>query len=236
MEIDAPEPSCYTYLFKIHGRRRVRESRTVRHLSLATIAFICSQLPTLAASAQATLVATISSPVADRALQGTVVITGTADAPDFASADLSFAYASDTANAWFSIRVIDRPIQESQLASWDTSLVSDGEYVLRLRVMTLGGNHLDALVPLQVRNYTAPALAVASATPTAAPWIHIPTPMLISASPTVQLPPPASPTPLPPNPAALTTLQLEGGFWRGSLLVAGLFVLIGIIVLRRRPG
>ena len=124
----------------------MRESQTVRLLSLATIAFVYSPLPILAASAQAAQVARISAPVPDQAVQGTVIITGTADAPDFASADLSFAYASDTSSAWFTIRVIDRPIQESELASWDTSLVSDGEYFLRLVITDNVGQSLEPCV------------------------------------------------------------------------------------------
>ena len=89
----------------------------------------------------------LESPASDDVLRGVVQIEGTADAPDFASADLAFAYDSDETNTWFLIAEIDQPVSNAALGTWDTSAISDGDYVLRLRVSSLAGTQLEAEGP-----------------------------------------------------------------------------------------
>lgn len=175
----------------------------------------------------------ITSPTRDQALQGQVAITGTADGPAFARAELAFAYFSDTTNSWFTIQTFSQPVDNSVLATWNTAAITDGEYVVRLRVVSQDGTIQDAAVAIQVRNYTAPL----SVKPTAsAPGLHtlqVPTPVpsrpVATAVPTSA----ETPSPLPPNPAALNAASVYAGFWRGALLVVGLFLVLGLGLLRR---
>ncbi len=188
----------------------------------------------------------ISAPLAGDTLSGQVVITGTVDAPNFASAELAFAFASDPTGTWFRLEAFTQPVQESALAAWDTTQISDGEYSLRLRVYSQDGSFQDFTVTgLMVRN------AAAMVTPTLTPVLE-PTPAL----PTVTEPPivvvtvgdeplsmatPApvslsgpTPEPLPANPAAIRVDEINYYLMRGALLALALFVVIGIFLRLRR--
>jgi hypothetical protein len=176
----------------------------------------------------------ITSPTQGQALQGQVAITGTADVPAFADAELAFAYASDTAGSWFTIRTLSQPVDNGALMTWDTTAISDGEYLLRLRVASQDGTIQDATVAVQVRNYTTPLMGTSTASAPQAPTLQIPTPIVILASTTAAPTAAGAPTPLPSNPAALTIGSVYAGFWHGALTVAVLFVVLGLIILRRR--
>jgi len=188
--------------------------------------------PLAAAQTQGT--ATIGAPAPGDVLRGVVQVQGTTDAEGFASADLAFAYESDDTNTWFLIGEIDRPISNAELGTWDTSVITDGDYVLRLRVSSLAGTQFETKVTVQVRNYTAPVLAVPPATPTEALVMGVPTPMVVVASPTSAPVTPVAPTLLPTNPAAISADAVYAGFGRGALLVTALVLMVGIAILRRR--
>jgi hypothetical protein len=180
----------------------------------------------MAASAQVTSLAAITSPVPGQILQAAVSITGTAYAPGFASAELDFAYAEDTTDTWFRIQVIDQPVRSAVLASWDTMTISDGDYILRLRVDALDGTSQEAKVSVQVRNYTAAPVPLPSSTASPTPALPIPTPMVVTPLPTATPLPPPTPSPFPPNPAGTTTAAIYVSFWKGALIVAGLFIVV----------
>jgi len=167
-------------------------------------------------------------------LRGSVQINGTAAAANFASADLAFAYASDESNTWFLLQEIDQPVSSSLLGTWDTTAISDGEYLLRVRVVAQDGTSLEARVAVQVRNYTSAVDVVASATPTVVPPVQVPAPIVIVASATSAPAIPAVPTALPANPAAVSESAVYGVFSRGALLVAVLVLVLGVILLRRQ--
>ena len=69
------------------------------------------------ASAQTAGVAAIDQPNEGEVLRGTIEITGTTAVPNFAAADLSFAYEGDRTNTWFALEEIDRPITGSRLGT-----------------------------------------------------------------------------------------------------------------------
>jgi len=186
------------------------------------------------AAAQTQGTVTIGAPAPGDVLRGVVHVQGSADAEGFSSADLAFAYESDDTNAWFLIGEIDQPISNAELGTWDTTVISDGDYVLRLRVSSQAGTQFETMVTVQVRNYTAPVLAAPSATPTEALVLGVPTPMVVVASPTSARVTRAAPTPLPANPAALSADAIYAGFGRGALLVTALVLMVGIAILRRR--
>jgi hypothetical protein len=185
-------------------------------------------------AAQLATAAEITSPRDGDALQGQVQIAGTADAPDFASAELSFAYASDVAGTWFVIQTIAARIQDGVLGQWDTTTISDGEYILRLRVNTLTGAYTDATVPVQVRNYTSVSVAVSTAAVTRSPSVPVPTAMRLIQSETLVPARLSTPTALPPDPAAASSLEIYRGFLQGALVIGGLFLTGTAIFARRR--
>jgi hypothetical protein len=177
----------------------------------------------------------IDSPTADEALQGSVDVVGTANSPGFASAELAFAYASDDSDTWFVIEELAEPVTNGVIAGWDTTQVSDGEYVLRLRVNSLDGTLQESTVPVQIRNYTAPAVETISPTATVPNPLQVPTAVVLPASPSAVPNAATVPSALPPNPAAATESGVFQGFARGALVAAGLAVVLGIMLLRRRP-
>ena len=166
-------------------------------------------------------------------MQGQVAVTGTTDIPNFESAELAFAYASDPTGTWFLIRKMTDPVSGGVLATWDTTSISDGDYVLRLQVSLTYSSTKQVSVPVKIRNYTA--LATASPTATATqPALQVPTPMLIAPSDTPTPAPLPTATLLPPNSAEVTVSEVYNGFWRGALVALALLLLGGILIRLRR--
>lgn len=176
----------------------------------------------------------ITSPMPDELLRGQVTITGKIDVPSFLSAQLEFAYASDPTNTWFTIQAFSQQMTESTLAVWDTTSITDGDYVLRLRVNFEDGTVQEVTVPIRIGNDVLPT-ATPEPTPTPeSATILIPTPFLLAASPTPTDLPRPTPTPLPPNPVSLGQNQIYASLGRGALVILGLFALAGLIVRVRR--
>lgn len=176
----------------------------------------------------------ITSPAADAVLRGQVTISGRLDLVSFLSARLEFAYASDPTDTWFPIQTFSQPVLDSTLASWDTTSITDGSYILRLRVTLEDGTVQEATVPVQIGNDALPT-ATPELTPTPdAETASLPTPFLLAASPTPTEAPRPTPTALPPNPAALEQNEVYGSLGRGALVILGLFALAGLIIRVRR--
>ena len=196
--------------------------------------------------AQGTTSPVITAPTAGRILQGQVSITGTTDIPNFASAELDFAYASDSTGNWFLIQTFSQPIANSVIATWDTASISDGDYILRLRVTLQDGSFQDATVKVKVQNQTPISTSTSTITPTAiTPNITLtpeftsqlltPTPIVIVAFPTPTAAPIfPTPTLLPPNPVELQSNEIYAGIERGALIIAGLFIFFFILIRLRR--
>src|SRR5262245_26556818 len=108
----------------------------------------------------------ITSPAPDEILRGQVAIMGKVDTPGFVSAQLDFAYASDSTNTWFTIQSFSQPITDPTLATWDTTSITDGDYVLRLHVNLQDGTAQEATVPIKIGNDFVPT---ATPAPTSTP-------------------------------------------------------------------
>ncbi len=168
----------------------------------------------------------ITSPRPGEALRGVTAITGTANAVGFVSYELSFAYPDDPTGTWFLIAQSSRPVQGGTLGEWDTTLVTDGTYTLRLLVRLDDGSSLEVLAPdLRVRNYTPVE------TPTPGPVLVFPTRTLPAATPALSAP---TFTPLPSNPAALTPGHLRTALAYGALGMLALLVVFGVYLSLRR--
>ena len=124
--------------------------------------------------------AEIADPQPGQALRGVVLIRGTAQQPAFDHYEVSFSYEPNPTADWFAIEAAgSSPVQNGQLASWDTTQIADGAYQLRLRVFSSdGGAPLEFVtaglavansVPLPAASATSPATAVATVPNTEAP-------------------------------------------------------------------
>ena len=176
----------------------------------------------------------ITSPVPDALLRGQVTVTGNVDLPSFAAAQLDFAYASDPTSTWFTIQAFSQPMMDSTLAVWDTTSITDGDYILRLRVNFEDGTFQEVTVPIKIGNDVLPS---PTPEPTSTPepeTVLIPTAFLLAASPTPTDLPRPTPSPLPANPASLGQTQIYASLGRGALVILGLFALAGLIVRVRR--
>ncbi|MGC8780681.1 MAG: hypothetical protein ACP5UQ_07435 [Anaerolineae bacterium] len=192
----------------------------------------------------------ITQPEPDAAVRGVVQIIGSATHPQFQRYELYYApYPVPSDNAW--IFIGDAHFQQQPaglLGTWATGGLPDGAYVLRVRVVRQDGNYTDSdprrVFVANKRPIETPTPAV-TPQPTAVPTPLPPTPTVVIAVPTVQLPraaitptveAKASPTPLlseaRPTPAAdvaqiVDTARLAKAARTAATYTVGLFVAIG---------
>jgi hypothetical protein len=127
--------------------------------------------------------ALITAPGDNAIVRGTVSIQGSAMHPQFQFYKVEYAPEPARDDNYAIIGAIyEGQVMDGQLAVWDTTLVPDGSYTLRLRVLRIDGNYDEDFVSRVVVANTQP-----TETPTPA---GSPTPM-------------ATPTPLPPTPTIL---------------------------------
>jgi hypothetical protein len=211
----------------------------MRILACTFLIWITLAFPALVQNAQ-TGSPVINSPRPGDVLQGVITIAGSDDLVGFVSAEVSFTYADDPTGTWFLIASMNLPDTDGMLTTWDTTVITDGNYVLRLRVNLTDGSAQETTVPgLRVRNYTpvetpTPAALVATATfPTAIFLTAIPTATII---PTITITPTPfpTPTPMPNNPATLTFSDLYTSIFHGGMAVIISFILVGLYIWLRR--
>jgi hypothetical protein len=191
-------------------------------------------------AAQDTPPIAITSPKPGDILRGQATITGTTDVPGFLSAQLDLAYASASAGNWFNLQTYSQPVRPegSGLLTWDTTSITDGAYILRLRVSLTDGTTQEVTVPIIIQNDTP--LPTPTPVPTATSEeadtfsVQIPTPFLLAASPTPTDVPRPTPTALPANPVSLGQAQIYLSLGRGALVIISLFAFAGIILRLRR--
>jgi hypothetical protein len=163
----------------------------------------------------------VDSPRPGDALQGQVVINGTTDLEGFQSYEVSFAYQQDATSTWFPLYSGKEAVKEGALATWDTTIISDGTYRLRVMVFLGDGRAVQTVVSgLRVRNYTA----VETTTPA-------PERTLEGQSTSVTgdyVPEGAALSPTANNPAQIRGTDLGSSLALGGLVALGLFVLIGL--------
>ncbi len=206
-------------------------------LYIVTLLAIAAFNAAYPAAAQGLAQPSISSPTDGQILQGQVSVKGSTDVANFSSSELAFGYASDPTHTWFTIQTASLPVSSDSLGVWDTTLITDGDYVLRLRVTLLDGSSQDATVTVRVRNYTPVPTTTPAVTATPTPGLDIPTAIVFSASATPTEPPAvalATPSALPPNPAAVTPSEIYSRFWRGALVVGLLVLAFGALIRFRR--
>lgn len=200
-------------------------------LVLLTIFIVFSQ-PVLAQEGAEIL---ITSPQSGRIVQGVVVISGSITVLGFSSYELSFSYNNDPTDTWFTLQTSSLPVVDGELGIWDTTVLTDGDYSLRLRVFLLDSSFQDITVTdLSVRNYTAVPTATMTPTATTVAQFVVPTAQLVAPAPATATPSRSTPTPFPPNPAGLQTPSIASALTRGALLAFLLFLGFGILLRLRR--
>jgi len=173
----------------------------------------------------------ILSPLPGQALQGAVSIVGAIPGAGFTSYEITFSYDNDVTNTWFPIHQAEQFPEGNTLAQWDTTTISDGEYTLRLVAQRSHKEPLTLTIAgLRVRNYT-PIETSTPVSPTATqnPEEESLVTPAVKASPTWTATPAytAIPiTPLPTNPAQLTTQEVAGSLKNGILATAAFFLLL----------
>jgi hypothetical protein len=92
----------------------------------------------------------ITSPKPGDQVQGSVTLQGTANIPNFGF--YKYEYAPIGSDIWATIVANNKPIQDGNLGSWDTSAIATGDYQLRLVVTDNQGSELPAcVIPLRVK-------------------------------------------------------------------------------------
>ena len=158
--------------------------------------------------AQAQPLGQITSPRDRAAVRGLVPVEGSATHPDFQKYEIHFGPEPNPGDQWTPIggSPFTVPVVQGRLGLWDTTIIPDGVYSLRLRVVRLDGNYDEYFVRgIQVSNALPTETPTPEASPTPAEPTNTPapTPTVVIGVPTV-----ASPTPRPtatPLPTALPT-------------------------------
>jgi hypothetical protein len=159
-------------------------------------------------------------------LQGAVTIIGTSDVSGFVLAEVSFTYTDDPTGTWFLIAINSQPVFNDILTTWDATVITDGDYILRLSVLLTDGSSRETLVSsLRVRNYTPVE------TPTPIPLAQEATP-LSTFTPTAT--PFPTPTTLPLNPATLAPKDVSVSILYGGLAAIFTLIIVGIYLWWRR--
>jgi hypothetical protein len=167
----------------------------------------------------------ILSPMAGQAVQGRVPIIVFTAVQNFQSGELYFGYTKDRTGTWFLITQNSEPVMNGEMGAWETNLITDGDYNLRLVVIEQDGSRMETTTSgIRVRNYSmietstpTPETPTATLSPDERPTATA------TPSPTVT----ASPTLLPTNPAELTDGQISNSLMKGAMGAILIFVIVG---------
>ena len=165
------------------------------------------------------------SPDPGQALQGTVLVIVKINFETTSLVKLSFSYRDDPRDTWFLIQELESANEQELSFEWDTTTITDGDYILRLFTSTDEGEHIAYVPDLRVRNYSAVETNTPVPTSTPAPQdTQAPT----ATSTSTITPAPPTETMLPPNPAQITSNDIGKSIIKGTLITLSLFAIFGI--------
>ncbi len=187
-------------------------------------------------------VALITSPTQGEVVTGSVNITGTATHPQFARYEVAFAYDPNPTDTWFEIQPPStHQVTDGILAVWNTTSITDGNYMIRLRVFSSSSSTPSETIVrnVKVRN-NAPTEAPAPSVTTEPTVVPSPTTVLLGPTATL-LPPPtatgSSVSVLPEAPASVPAFldlsSYSSAFCNGVYFTGGAFLLLGSYVALR---
>ena len=174
----------------------------------------------------------ITSPRPGEALQGVVAIVGSTFVEGFQSWELSFRYAKDENETWFLIAEQENIIRDDILAEWDTSMITDGVYDLRLTARLKGDDFAQVIVEgVRIRNYTS----VETNTPVPSSTLF-PTQTVMPPTATASPTPTETPTltPLPTNPVEISRRNVYNSLSSGVIIATVSFLLMGLYLSIRK--
>lgn len=196
-------------------------------------------------------IAQITSPSDGQTITGLVAITGSADHPSFARWELAYGPDPNPADAWQPFTEGNQPVLNGTIGTWNTGVVADGGYMLRLRVIRQDSNYSEAFIRgLQVSNSapigTPTSIPPAATFPAEQPTFTVQEAAQPIATVMVEQPPTSA-----PEARTVQTSQPQGGTTsrrnstaaassvnlgqfgaaclNGVVLVAGMFVVLGVI-------
>jgi len=173
----------------------------------------------------------ISMPVSGQLVLGAVIIRGNTSVNGFLSYEIDFAYTSDPTQSWFLIQESTSPVSDGILAVWDTSVITDGDYSLRLLISKAGdGQETIEITDMHVHNYTpietqTPTSTKVYATSIAALSTMTARPLVTSTAMVATAPPIQGA--LPANPAEISAAQVGLTFAKGVSVTFGIFAILG---------
>jgi hypothetical protein len=159
---------------------------------------------------QAQSLGQITSPRDRAAVRGLVPVEGSATHAQFQKYELHYGPEPNPGDQWTPVggSPFTVPVVQGRLALWDTTVIPDGVYSLRLRIVRVDGNYDEYFVRgIQVLNTRPTETPTPAATPTAAEPTDTPepTPTIVIGVPTGASPTPnPTATPLPTAPPTVT--------------------------------
>jgi len=167
-----------------------------------------------AADRQQASQALITEPVSGATIRGRVAILGIATHPDFDRYELGFSPEPARGDTWsYIIHYTSRVNQVGLLHTWDTTVLADGPYALRLRVIRRDGNFDEYVVRnLVVANALPTETPTPDMTPTPTPVPTTPVPRVATATISIELPRTVTPTsPTDATETPIAALQTPAG-------------------------
>jgi hypothetical protein len=196
-------------------------------------------------------VAVITSPRDRAVVRDKVSIQGTATHPEFWKYEVAYGPEPNPGDQWILMgEVHETQVVDNVLETWDTTLLPDGSYSLRLRVVRRDGNYQEYFVrQISVANTQPTDTPPPPPPPVTPPPTDTPTPLPPTPTILIELPVLPSPTPRPlttaapvitptPTPAPsffnIELPDLGGAFCWGAGATAFAFLLVGLLALLRR--
>jgi hypothetical protein len=189
--------------------------------------------------------AIITDPQPQATLRGRVNIVGAAAHPQFDRYELAYTREPIGTGDW--VFMMDNRSQVTQvglLAIWDTTVIPDGTYALRLRVIRKDSNYDERVVGQLIVANTRPTETPTpenTPTPTVTPTPRPPTPTIVVEQPALQTPTPrptstptatgeATPSARPSQTGnGLSLRGLAQSFVMGGAAALGIFLAVGAL-------
>jgi hypothetical protein len=196
-------------------------------IRMAMLVYLISFIALSGWAFQSTDIPEISKPERGQVLQGAVTITGSSRVPGFQSAEIAFSYDAEPSSTWFVFHESQEPVERGELAVWDTTKISDGNYQLRLRVYLEDDEEVETVIRgLRIRNYSP----IETATPEAI--------VVVVEETATPFPPTRTPVPtpaeLPLNPAVVTNDNLRVSIIQGILITLAMFGIVGLYLVLKK--
>jgi hypothetical protein len=243
-------PALTLFMLWVFVPRAVSAQDNPSTLTATASAPVATDLAALS-SPTSSPVSGISVPGNDAIIAGTVLVTGTTTA----AWTLAFSDTANPVETWFPLAQSGEPVSNGALATWDTSSLTDGFYLLRMSVLASDAMQ-DFVVRVRVNNYTSletitPTLTAAlpatdtptvMITPTSFSTVVVTATVVPSMLPATQavdemmvVTPISLPTPvISPNPAVLDPGEIYLYLGKGILAVLAITGLIGLMFFLRR--